>query len=93
MPSTRSAVAGRAPRPRAFVGSRGANSKPTLPSGCTTRNAENGRRVRADTNCRRSVFFVASSLPICAGSTGRCRIVRPERKSHVFSGPTAFSQT
>ncbi len=33
------------------------------------------------------------SLRICSGSIGRCRIVRPERKSHVLSGPTLFSQT
>ena len=36
---------------------------------------------------------VASSFSICARSTGRCRITRPERKSQVLSGPTAFSHT
>ena len=42
---------------------------------------------------RRSVRPVSSSFFICSRSIGCCRIMRPERKSQVFSGPTAFSQT
>ena len=57
---------------------------------CRTRYAENGRRVRDDTNCSRSVLPVASSFCICARSIGRCRIMRPERKSQVLSGPDRF---
>ncbi len=83
----------RARRAPPFVASFASNSKPILPSGCRTRNAEKPRLVRAETNCSRSVLPVASSFCICARSIGRCRITRPERKSHVFSGPTAFSQT
>src|SRR5260221_521528 len=40
-----------------------------------------------------SVRPVASSFCICSGSTGCCRIMRPERKSQLRCGPTDFSQT
>src|SRR5262249_46042016 len=60
---------------------RGANSNRTFPSGPRTRNAENGRPLREMKRCSRSVFPVASSFSTCSRSIGRCRMMRPERKS------------
>src|SRR5260221_2188811 len=75
------------------LGGRGANSNPIFPSGCLTRKAEKGRLLRLEINlCRRSVRPVVNSLVICSRSMVRCRMILPERKSHVRFGPVAFSQ-
>src|SRR6185503_13719259 len=68
------------------------NSKPIFPSGCLTRNALNRRPFFETKAVNRSVLPVASSFFICSRSIGCCRIMRPERKSQLFPGPTAFSQ-
>src|SRR5699024_138684 len=76
-----------------FLLARGSNSKPTLPF-LMTRKALNLRCVRLETKpSSRSVLPSASILVICSGLTSCWRMILPERKSQVFSGPTAFSQT
>src|SRR5699024_7794817 len=80
--------------PAPFLLARGANSKPTLPSGCVTRNALNLRCVRLETKSgRRSVLPSASSFLTCSGLISCCRITLPVRKSQVLFGPVDFSQT
>src|SRR5262249_44743805 len=72
--------------------SRGWNSKPTLPP-FTDRNASNLRPVFFETKPRnRSVLPSVNSLVNCAGSISCCKVIFGHEKSHVFCGPTAFSQ-
>src|SRR5882762_7541959 len=65
--------------------SRSGNSKPTLRSGVTTRNAEKGLPVLLETNSfNRSVLPAESSLTSCSRSIGRCKIVFPVLNLHGF---------
>src|SRR5207253_4594227 len=74
------------------LGARAWNSKPIFPSGCLTRKALNLRPFFETKPVSRSVRPVSSSFFICSRSIGCCRIIRPERKSQLLFGPTAFSQ-
>src|SRR6185312_17127396 len=73
--------------------SRGGKSNAVLPS-FTMRNALNGRLFFLEMNfVNRSVLPSASSFLICSGGISCCKMILPERKSHVGEGPVCFSQT
>src|SRR5438046_9664974 len=76
-----------------FFGSRFSNSKPTSFLSVNTRNALNGLPLREMKRSSKSVLPVLNSFFICSRSTDCCKMIFPDRKSHVLFGPTDFSHT